>query len=310
MVEHDRFRDAERRLWSSLGVVPTERRIHLANLDIDVRLQETGDGQPVLFVHGGTTSGLSWASLARRLSGFRCLLLDRPGTGASQPLRTPIARKTLPEMGDTMIVDVLDALGLDSVHLVATSLGGFLALRTCAAHPDRVRHMVQFSWPVGAPTSELPGFFRVAAVPGVPKMMGAIPQGDRSVRRLFRLLGHGPALADGRISDADIAAYLALLRNTDTMRNEAAFSRAVMTWRGALRPNLLPDDLVSSITTPTLFLWGENDPFGGEAVARRLVDLMSNGSLEMIHGAGHAPWLDELAHCAEATARFLTDSRP
>ena len=305
MVDQARFREAERHLWDTLGLNPTERHVHLNTVDADVRLQETGAGPPVLFVHGGTTSGVSWATLAARLTGFRCILIDRPGTGASQPLPERIDRETLPKLGEDLIVDVLDALGLDDVHLVATSFGGYLALHTCAAHPDRVRRMVQFSWPVGAPNPKLPGFFRAAAVPGVSELMGVVPPSERSVRKLFGLLGHGPSLADGRITDEDVTAYLALLRNTATMRNDAAVARAIMTPTGKLHRDVLPDDLVSSIDTPTLFLWGENDPFGGEAVARRLVDLMPNTVLEMLPGAGHAPWLDDLDYCATATARFL-----
>ena len=305
MANQARFLEAERQLWESLGVTPAERRIHLARNNVEVRIQELGEGPPVLFVHGGTTSGMSWAMLAVRLAGFRCILLDRPGTGASEPLAARLDVDSLPKLGETLIVDVLDALELDSAHLVATSLGGYLALRTCAAHPERVERMVQFSWPMGAPNPKLPAFFRISAVPGVSTVMGAVPPNERSVRTLFGLLGHGPSVADGRISPVEFAAYLSLLRNTDTMRNEMAAPRTIMNWAGKLHPHLLPDELVSSITTPTLFLWGENDPFGGEAVARRLVDLMPNTVLEMLPAAGHAPWLDELDYCTKATKRFL-----
>ncbi len=305
MANQARFLESERHLWNTLGVTPSERRVHLARIDVDVRIQEIGDGPPVLFVHGGTTSGISWATMAARLTGFRSILLDRPGTGASEPLADRLDADSLPKLGEALIVDVLDALELKSAHLVATSLGGYLALRTCAAHPHRVQRMVQFSWPMGAPNPKMPGFFRVSAVPGVSAVMGAVPPNERSVRMLFELLGHGPSIADGRITPADLTAYLSLLRDTNTMRNEMAAPRTIMNWAGKLHPHLLPDDLVSSITTPSLFLWGENDPFGGEAVARRLVDLMPNTALEMLAEAGHAPWLDELDYCTKATARFL-----
>ena len=305
MGDQARFFEAERELWNSLGVSPVERRVHLARNDVEIRLQEVGAGPPVVFVHGGTTSGMSWAMLAARLGEFRCILLDRPGTGASASMRTRLDVQGLSSLGETLIVDTLDALELDSAHLVATSLGGYLALRTCAAASERVRSMVQFSWPMGAPNPRLPGFFRLSAVPGLAALMGGMRPTERSVRILFGLLGHGPSLVDGRITAADFAAYLALLRETDTMSNEMAAPRAIMNWYGKLHADLLADDLIASIATPTLFLWGENDPFGGEEVARRLVDLMPNSVLEMLPGAGHAPWLDELDRCASATSQFL-----
>jgi pimeloyl-ACP methyl ester carboxylesterase len=306
LVNQVRFLEAERQLWDWIGVTPIERTVHLARNDVDVRVREIGEGPPVLFVHGGTTSGMSWATLAARLGGFRCLMFDRPGTGVSEPLSAKLDVESLPRLGESLIVDVLDALDLESAHLVATSLGGYLALHTCAARPERVPRMVQFSWPMGAPNPKLPAFFRMSAVPGVAWVMGVVPPNNRSIRTLFGLLGHGPSLADGRIAQVELDAYLALLRDTDTMRNEMAAPRAIMNLPGRLHRHLLADDLVSSITTPTLFLWGENDPFGGEAVARRLVDLMPNAVLEMLPDAGHAPWLDELDYCAKATARFLS----
>ena len=48
------------------------------------------DGIPVLFIHGGPTSGGTWAPLVPRVKGFRCLVLDRPGTGLSDPLPVPV----------------------------------------------------------------------------------------------------------------------------------------------------------------------------------------------------------------------------
>ncbi len=86
----DRYRSAEQRLWRTLGVTPVERSVKLARTGVTVRLQEVGAGPPVVFVHGASNAGTSWASLAALLGGFRCLLLDRPGCGLSDPLPQPL----------------------------------------------------------------------------------------------------------------------------------------------------------------------------------------------------------------------------
>ena len=83
-----RYRKAERRLWASLGVSPTERRLHLSHSGVGVRVQEAGEGPAVVFVHGGSNSGTSWAPLVAQLEDFHCILLDRPGCGLSDPLAT------------------------------------------------------------------------------------------------------------------------------------------------------------------------------------------------------------------------------
>jgi 2-hydroxy-6-oxonona-2,4-dienedioate hydrolase len=304
-----RYRDAEARLWASFGATPTERRVHLERNAVTVRVQEVGDGPPVLFVHGANTSGSSWVALASRLAGFRSILLDRPGTGLSDPLARSLDATTLPAFGETLLVDVLDALDLPSAHLVATSLGGYVALRTAAAHPDRVDRMVQFSWPVGAPNPHLPGFMRLAGIPGVGRLMAAMPASERSVRMLFRQMGHGRSLESGRITRADLDAYLALLRDTETMRNELGPSRAFVSPIRGLNRLLLPDSVLAGITTPTHFVWGEHDPFGSPETGRALVARMPHATIEVLPGAGHAPWLDDLDHCAWVVGEFLFDGR-
>jgi hypothetical protein len=47
-----RYRQAERRLWESLGVTPTEQRVQLGRTNIMVRVQEFGQGPAVVLLHG------------------------------------------------------------------------------------------------------------------------------------------------------------------------------------------------------------------------------------------------------------------
>jgi 2-hydroxy-6-oxonona-2,4-dienedioate hydrolase len=299
------YRGAEERLWSSIGVAPTERFVHLEGHGIDVRIQEVGQGPPVLFIHGANTSGASWAALAARVEGFRCLLLDRPGTGLSPPLKRRIDHTSLPEIADTMVVDILDALGLPSAHVVATSLGGYVALRAAAAHPERVDRMVQFSWPVGAAIKRLPWVLRAMAIPGLARLAAAMPANERSTRMLFRRMGHDAKLKDGRITQADIDCYLALLRDTDTMRNEIAPARALVSPIHGLDRLRLTDELLARVACPTLFIWGGRDLFGGADTARDLVDRIPGARLDLMPDASHSPWLDDLGYCAATVTSFL-----
>jgi 2-hydroxy-6-oxonona-2,4-dienedioate hydrolase len=303
------YRAAEARLWGSVGVEPVERMIHLDRNDVDVRVQEVGTGPPVLFIHGANTSGASWVRVAAALQGYRCLVLDRPGTGLSPTLARPVTTATLPEIGDTLVADVLDALGLPSAHVVAASYGGYLALRSAAAFPDRVDRMVHLSWPLGAPTDGLPLFLRVVSLPGMGRLLAAMPSSERSVRMIFRSLGHGPKLDDGRLTQEDIDCYMAMLRHTDTRRNEFAPARSLVSpFRGLYRL-LLGDETLSRIIAPTLFIWGDHDPFGGPDVARAFVVRVPGAELDLIPGAGHTPWIDDLERCVAAVSGFLSRSR-
>ena len=305
-----RYREAERRLWESVGATPTEQRVHLGRTGVTVRIQEVGQGPAVVFVHGASNSGTSWAPLVARLDGLRCVMLDRPGCGLSDPLATRFDDvPRLGAFGDTLIVDLLDALGLDRAHLVATSFGGYIALRTAAAHPDRIGRMVEFGWPVGAPIARTPLVMRLASVPTVGRLLAAVPPNERAVRAIFRSIGLRQAMDAGRVSQEILDVYLALLRDTDTMRNELkAGPRIISPIRGMNDRVLLPLSLLANVRTPTYFLWGEEDPLGGAYIAREFVKHLPCAELELMPGAGHAVWIDDPDHAAATTRKFLENS--
>jgi pimeloyl-ACP methyl ester carboxylesterase len=272
-MDEVRYRQAERRLWESLEVTPTEQRVQLGRTNITVRVQELGQGPAVVLLHGTSNSGASWAPLVARLDGFHCVVLDRPGCGLSDPLTTRFANlERLGAFADTLVVDLLDAMGLDRAHLVATSFGGYLALRTAAAHPDRTGRIMELGWTFGAPITGLPLLMRLASVPMVGRLLTAVPPNERAVRAMLRRIGLRQALEAGRVPQEVVGCYLALLRHTDTMRNELrAGPRLIFPLRGLDERVLLTAELLGRIHTPVYFLWGQEDPFGDAEVAQQFV---------------------------------------
>ena len=114
-----KYREAERKLWTSIGREPSERFVVLRSTGTRVRVQEVGAGESVLFIHGGPNAGSTWAPLLEHLEGYRCLLVDRPGTGLSDP--HPLTPAELAGgFGATFVGDVLDGLGVDRAHVVAS----------------------------------------------------------------------------------------------------------------------------------------------------------------------------------------------
>lgn len=83
----ERYRAAERALWDHYGIAPTERFVELSSPRARLRIVEVGSGRPILFLPGTPETGPYWGALVRELSGFRCLMVDRPGWGLSDPIR-------------------------------------------------------------------------------------------------------------------------------------------------------------------------------------------------------------------------------
>jgi len=306
--DEGRFREAEERLWTSVEVEPTERRLVLKRTGTTIRVQEVGDGPAVVFIHGANNGGTSWASLVARLEGFRCVLVDRPGCGLSDPIDTVFAGpEELGAYAEGVVLDVLDGLGLDSADVVATSYGGCFALRTAALHPDRVRRLVVYGWTLGAPMAKLPPIMRVASLPGLRRVLNAVPPTRGAVRALLGQIGLKQAVAAGRVTDEMVDWYHALLRDTPTVRQELAATVNLLSPTGGLFDSLtLPPELLARIEAPAYFLWGDGDPFGGPDVARAFVAQVPGAELELLPGAGHAVWMDDADLVAARTQAFLT----
>ncbi len=286
-----------------MGLSPVEQRIQLAG--VGMRVQVVGDGVPVVLIHGGPNAGSTWASLLPYLTKFRCYVVDRPGTGLSDDF---VLTDDFHGFARRFVPGVLDGLGLDRVHVVAGSFGGFLALMSTAAAPERILRMVQMACPAFVPGILAPGFMRAMSLRPVRWLMNILPPNEAGVRNILRQIGHGASLDANRIPQIFFEWYLALQRDTNTMRNDGEMIGRVASLRGFAPELTIPDDVLRSVTAPTLFLWGEEDSFGGAAVAHHVVELMPHASLRMLPMAGHLPWLDDPEGIGRATAEFLAAS--
>jgi 2-hydroxy-6-oxonona-2,4-dienedioate hydrolase len=293
-MDEQRYRDAERRLWEAAGVSPVEHRVHLRRNDVEVRVQEVGSGPPVLFIHGGPgASGSMFAELAARLPQLRCLLLDRPGTGLSDPhpLTDPVAVR---REAETLVVDVLDALGLERAHLVGSSHGSYVALLSAAAHPERIGRTVHLGCPGFAEGMTIRSSDRLVLLPGAARVFSRFPMNERSVLTTMRQMGHGDSVDAGRFSPELLQLSVAMARHTDTMRNELESMANMGSFRRGFDASLtIGADVLGNVTSPTHFLWGANDAYGGEAVGRRMVGLLPEAEIEVLPGAGHLVWFDD-----------------
>jgi 2-hydroxy-6-oxonona-2,4-dienedioate hydrolase len=299
----DRYREAERSLWSHYGLEVSERFVELASPEVTMRVVELGSGPPVLFVPGTAGTGPYWGSLVRALTGFRCLLLDRPGWGLSTPLDY-----TRVEYG-TAVADLLrgllDTLEIKRADVVGASIGDVWALRLASRHPSRVGRVVLLGGGPIVAESGVPGIIRLIASP-IGAIMVRLPQTPGRAQAFMRQAGHGASLDAGRISEDYIRWRVAFERETDSMRNERDMVRSIVSWRKGLRPGLTFEDAeLAAIRQPTLLVYGTTDPVGTVDLWRRVVDLLPGGELQLIDGAGHMPWLDDPSSVAGHVGRFL-----
>lgn len=304
------YRFHEEKLWQiEGGLVLKEHRIKLAHAGCTVRLMELGEGPPVLFLPGAPNAGATWAPLVQHFDGFRCLILDRPGTGLSEPLPRVPSPEDLLALGDTLVSDVLDGFHLPSAHVVASSLGGFFALRSAAASPDRIQRLVQMGCPSFAQNMKRPMFMRLLSLRLMRWLLNRLEPNVKSSKNIFRQVGHGESIDANRIPAHFFDWYVALQKYTDTFKNDGAMIGSVGAFFGGFSPTLtISDDLLRSVQTPTLFYCGRGEDAlgGGEPVVGPLASTMPTAVLQMVPHAGHLPWLDDPRAGAKAATEFLS----
>ena len=125
-------------------------------------------GEPVLMIMGLGASSRLWYRILPWLSRrHRVILLDNRGTGDSQPVRSRLTMGGLARDA----VDVLDAAGEQSAHVVGASMGGMIAQRVALDHRDRVRSLVLACTSAGGPAGLPP--WRLMATVALRPWLGA-----------------------------------------------------------------------------------------------------------------------------------------
>jgi pimeloyl-ACP methyl ester carboxylesterase len=120
--------------------------------------ERTGDGQPLILIHGMGSAATTWRPLTPFLRhNFEVIALDLPGHGHT-PLDPHQAMD--PQSLAELVLRTLDELQIDQAHIAGNSLGGWIALEMAALAPDRVRSLTALA-PAGlwlTPyTSRIPG---------------------------------------------------------------------------------------------------------------------------------------------------------
>src|SRR5918999_2103779 len=119
-------------------------RAHLHQVEIDGAAVNyvdlgSGEGEPVVFVHGLGGQWQNWLENVPRVAQERRVIaLDLPGFGCSE---MPRERISIPGYGQCVNA-LCDELGLGHVAVVGNSMGGFIASEVAIQFPERVKRLV------------------------------------------------------------------------------------------------------------------------------------------------------------------------
>jgi pimeloyl-ACP methyl ester carboxylesterase len=268
----------------------------------ETQLFELGTGAPLLYIHGGLGGAYEVVPILAALAeNHRVLAVDRPGHGLADPF--DYRGVDLLDHARTFLGDILDALELPSVDVMANSLGGLWAVVFALDAPSRVSRLLLAGAPVGL-KRQVPIQMLPLGLPLIGQRLGrhAFSNATRDGSRKFwgQVIVNHPERVDDLVLDYDVAN---MRRNVESMLG--LVSRIASARRLGYRRELVLGERWRELTTPTLLIWGEFDAFGSPEEGQALVAKNPNLRLVRIVGAGHNLWLDDPESVVAEIERFL-----
>jgi pimeloyl-ACP methyl ester carboxylesterase len=291
--------------WPGRLISTSRGQVFVRHFDRGIDL-DAAQRPAVLFVHGLGGESLDWVDVAVPLRDlFDCFALDLPGFAHSPP------DNDLSLDGFASTVAAVAATLNRPVHLVGNSLGGTMAVRVAAEHPELVASLTLVApalpdlRPRIGSVQLLIGLTPVLGPAIVQKIIKADP--EWMAKRIYALCYGNPH----KVSPQRHARELA------TLRQRASLDYSPRVYREALRATVMsyvdhgprrPWQQAAAVDVPTLVISGGHDRLVSPRVAARAKRTFRDVELLRLPAAGHVAHLEDPAAVAAAMRAFL--SRP
>ncbi|HUT48529.1 MAG TPA: alpha/beta fold hydrolase [Alphaproteobacteria bacterium] len=261
------------------------KQIDAGKLTIGYR--ESGSGEAVIFLHGIGSGSAGWASQLDHFGAhWRAIAWDAPGYGGSGDFaeETP---------GTAAYADALaaflDAIGIESAHLVGNSLGSLFAGAFAGRHRGRVRSLMLSDPAIGHGEAD-------------PETR------EKSLKmRLDGVYNDGPAkMAEARainlVGPGTGEDVLEAVRGVMRQVRPDGYAQAARTLS---QGNLLKD--LEGCDAPALVATGSEDIVTPPEGGRRVADALVNGRFVLLDGLGHLPYVEAPERFNALLGDFLAD---
>lgn len=249
-----------------------------------------GEGEPVLLLNGGMMSIGAWEPIATALaSRFQVARCDFRGQ-----LLSPGEPEPNLEAHVRDLVELIDGLGLDRVHLAGTSYGGLVGLLFAALHPERAASLT-----VIAATGRITPEFWESTARCRELALEAVAGGD------------GGRVLEYILPETYTPEYLERQAAALAFHRRWVAALPVVWFRGlaAILASVEGLDLtprLGDIRCPAMIVAGERDAMFPPEQSRALAEAIPGARLEIVPGAPHGL----VVEAPDVTARLLLDFLP
>ncbi len=264
---------------------------------------ETGDnGRPIVALHGGgagSSGAAGMGAVMERLADtYRVIAPDSiGGFGLTDPY-APAPQGLISRTQHT--ADVIDALCLDKFTILGNSQGAFCAALYAMLHPERVDKVILVS------SLTIANAIGISQPPNdAMKALGSYDGTREAMRRLLEAL----IVDRARITDALIDERQAAATRPGALDSFKAFGKAIRATREdpllAHLSNMRESLPLLAKQLPTIFLWGDSDPFAIPATGKQIEEKVPGIRFHWVKGAGHQVQNDKPDELAAIIRAFL-----
>jgi pimeloyl-ACP methyl ester carboxylesterase len=264
--------------------------------DVQVSYELTGQGEPLVLVHGSWSDHFSWQAVVPRLtSSFRVLTYDRRGHSPSE--RPPGAGSRREDEDD--LAALLEALDLAPAHAAGNSFGASIVLGLAARRPELFRSVVAHEPPL------------LAIVADEPELRPLVQDVQSKADSVVEQLQEGDALGGARRFVEEIAFGAGMWEQLPPQVRET-FVRNAPTWLEEQEdPEWGTLDLrgLARFRGPALLTQGDQSPPWFSKIVQRLAEALTHAETRTYNGAGHAPQITHPELYASSVSEFLSRGR-
>ncbi len=245
-----------------------------------IRMRRGGKGQAVIYLHGANGAMQVQPFMNELAKDFDLLVPEHPGFGYSDE---PDWLENVQDLA-YFYLDFLKEQKLDTVHVIGSSLGGWLAMEMAIREPSRFKSLVL----VGTAGVRVPDILPGDIFLWSPEQMVRNTFFDQAIAE--KMLSTPPTTAEEQ--DAQ-------LKNRHTV--------AKLAWQPRLFDPFLAKWL-HRIDMPVKLVWGENDKIMPLAVGRMLAELLPQASLETYENCGHLPQVERALEFSASVKKFIEEA--
>ena len=252
----------------------------------------TGGGLPVMLIHGSGPGVSAWANWRQAIPALardrRVIAPDMVGFGyTDRPAGIQYSMDTWVRQG----LDLLDALGLEKVHLVGNSFGGALAMALAIRAPERVQRLVLMG-SVGVPFPITEG-------------LDAVWGYEASFENMRRIMDYFAWSRDLVNDELAKLRYEASIRPGFQESFSAMFPAPRQRWVDAMTS---AEADIRALPHETLIIHGREDKVIPLSNSLTLADWIPNAQLHVFDHCGHWTQIEHSARFNRLVGDFLAEA--